>query len=223
MSSGASSRPAGRPSTIPVRPGPCDSPAVVKRSAISREEPYFAGALLRVLRSDAGEVQQAREHCGVGFADGLAAEVLAERRSLARRVRRVTLSLVVRDELAVQLEQLELVDRGAVERGERLLVLLRVERELDEAAVLLVVALPLAGGREGRIGDEEERALGIAGHAHEDDRRGLLVGQHREVGDALHRLLRVRRPEADVRGVAEPLERLGRALAARGAGTRERR
>src|SRR4051794_11934782 len=34
MSSGRSSRPAGGPSTTAVRPGPCDSPAVVKRSAI---------------------------------------------------------------------------------------------------------------------------------------------------------------------------------------------
>src|SRR3954454_24863127 len=35
MSSGVSSRPAGRPSSTAVRPGPCDSPAVVKRSAIA--------------------------------------------------------------------------------------------------------------------------------------------------------------------------------------------
>src|SRR3954447_24805758 len=144
MSSGASSRPAGRPSTTAVRPGPCDSPAVVKRSAISRGEPYLAAALLRRLRGDARQVQQAREHRCAGVADGLAAQVLAERRGLARRVGRVALRLVVRDELAVQLEQLQVVDGGAVERGERLLVLLRIERELDEAAVLLVVALAFA-------------------------------------------------------------------------------
>src|ERR1700684_173246 len=34
-SSGRSTRPAGSPSTTHVRPGPCDSPAVIKRSVIS--------------------------------------------------------------------------------------------------------------------------------------------------------------------------------------------
>src|SRR3954470_15482053 len=42
MASWLSSSPAGRPSTIVVRPGPCDSPAVVKRSDTA-PTPYSRG------------------------------------------------------------------------------------------------------------------------------------------------------------------------------------
>src|SRR2546423_1377630 len=48
MSSGRSSRPAGSPSTTAVSPGPCDSPAVVKRSAIP-PLPYWRGRALLLL------------------------------------------------------------------------------------------------------------------------------------------------------------------------------
>src|SRR4051812_20506326 len=42
MSSGTSSSPAGSPSTIAVRPGPCDSPAVTKRNDMT-PTPYKRG------------------------------------------------------------------------------------------------------------------------------------------------------------------------------------
>src|SRR4051794_2126906 len=77
-SSGVSSSPAGRPSTIAVSPGPWDSPAVVKRSAIG-PQPYWRGrALLRGVLRDRREVEQARQHLLAGVADRGAARVLAE-------------------------------------------------------------------------------------------------------------------------------------------------
>src|SRR4051812_20915297 len=207
-SSGESSSPAGRPSTTAVRPGPWDSPAVVKRSAIG-PQPYWRGwALLAVLCGDCRQREQLRQDRLAGVADGGAAGVLAELRARVA-VGRVALSLVRRDVLAVQLQELELVDGAAVERGELLLVLLVAHAELHEAAVVLVVALALAGRREGGVGDEEDRALGVVADAHEDHRGDLLVGQQGEVRDALERLQVAGLAEADVGGVAEPLHRSG--------------
>src|SRR4051794_26085932 len=114
MSSGTSSRPAGRPSTTAVRPGPWDSPAVVKRSAMGRAEPYRR--CIALLRQEGARVQQAREDRGAGVADGGGAEVLAKLRA-GLLVRRVPLRVVRGDELAVQLRELQLVDDAAVERG----------------------------------------------------------------------------------------------------------
>src|SRR6476619_2929567 len=71
MSSGRSSRPAGSPSTTAVSPGPCDSPAVVKRSAIStptllaveRPKPPV-GALPGLRDAEAGAVDEdGRKRC----------------------------------------------------------------------------------------------------------------------------------------------------------------
>src|SRR3954451_7708213 len=80
-SSGDSSSPAGRPSTTAVRPGPWDSPAVVKRSAIG-PQPYWRLrallGLLGLLARDRRKREQARQHRLAGVADGRAAGVLPE-------------------------------------------------------------------------------------------------------------------------------------------------
>src|SRR6478672_3833721 len=60
ISSRSSSRPAGRPSTTHVRPGPCDSPAVVMRRAIWPQTLLASGALL--------VVDEHAAPCGVGEA-----------------------------------------------------------------------------------------------------------------------------------------------------------
>src|SRR4051812_38161324 len=207
-SSGESSSPAGRPSTTAVRPGPWDSPAVVKRSAIGPQPYWRLRALLAALAADRWHVEQLRQNRLAGVRDGVAAGVLAQLRAGAL-VARVALRVVRGDVLAVELEQLQRVDDAPVERGELLLVLLGVEAELHEAAVVLVVALALAGRREGGVGDEEDRALGVVADAHEDHRGDLLVGQQGEVRDALERLQVAGLAEADVGGVAEPLHRSG--------------
>src|SRR5829696_6450681 len=74
-SSGRSWRPAGRPSTTAVRPGPCDSPAVVKRSAIGAL-PYWRYWGLLGLAGDARAVQQTRQELVAGLLDRAAAGVL---------------------------------------------------------------------------------------------------------------------------------------------------
>src|SRR5205823_12816462 len=71
-SPGASSRSAGRPSSTAVRPGPCDSPAVVKRSAIAPLSLPAAQPRL-ALRDEGGELEQAGEPVHEGRPAGLAA------------------------------------------------------------------------------------------------------------------------------------------------------
>src|SRR4051812_37994639 len=93
MSSGASSRPAGSPSTTGVSPGPCDSPAFGKPSPIGREPYWGYSALLALLRGDRARVQQAREHRLVGGGDGAAAALAELRRGLLAG--RVALRLVL--------------------------------------------------------------------------------------------------------------------------------
>src|SRR5215212_2976454 len=96
-SSGLSSSPAGRPSTTAVRPGPCDSPAVVKRSAIGRLPYRRSRALLRSL-ADAADVEHAPDEVA------RVARALAERNAGALGGL-VALQLVVGDELAVHLQE----------------------------------------------------------------------------------------------------------------------
>src|SRR4051812_27976756 len=221
MSSGRSSRPAGRPSTTAVRPGPCDSPAVVKRSAIP-PLPYrrSAGARRGLLLDDSharpgGEglrkdVLRGRgrgAHAGPGRREGLA---------LLRLVRGDGVAALA-EALAVHLEKLEVVADAAVDRAEGLLVGRVADLQGHVAAIgARRVAVALAAGGEGRVGDVEHGGLAIRARAEEDDGGRRLVRQQREVGDALEDLrLGAGLAEAEVSGVPEPL-RGGRRGAARG-------
>src|SRR5271154_3679251 len=95
MSSCESCRPAGRPSTMQVRPGPCDSPAVMRRSATAPS--LFARRSALVARAGGGvcssrecwvtgELEDARlgrvAHVGK-LREPLAAEQFASRLGLA--------------------------------------------------------------------------------------------------------------------------------------------
>src|SRR5215210_4518942 len=114
MSSGRSSRPAGRPSTTAVRPGPCDSPAVVKRSAIP-PLPYWRVAGLLLLEGHAGPTRERGGKQGLGGggrARGLAVLRRGRRGGTGPRA----------EVLALDVEQLEVVAHAAVERAEGLLV-----------------------------------------------------------------------------------------------------
>src|SRR3954468_15681847 len=133
-SSGRSSRPAGSPSTIAVRPGPCDSPAVVKRSAIGLL-PYWRFWALLGAGEQPGDREQIGQHPLTRVGDRLAAGHADRLRVLRGRVL---------DLDRAQLLELEVVRGQAVERRERLLVLVARELERDEAAVLVVVAVALA-------------------------------------------------------------------------------
>src|SRR3954452_21531193 len=117
-SSGRSSRPAGRPSSTAVRPGPCDSPAVVKRSAIGLL-PYWRG---RALLSRLGARDQPRQHGAAGVGDRLAAVARCALAVVRAAVRRVALGLCVADALTAELHQLEVVGDAAVLGAEGLLV-----------------------------------------------------------------------------------------------------
>src|SRR5687768_5412535 len=113
MSSGRSSSPAGRPSRTAVRPGPCDSPAVVKRSAIGAV-PYWRFSALFGLASDARAVQQTRQERVVTVLNGA--------RRLGLGVGGVALGLGVRDVLPVEREELDVVLLAAVLGDEAVLV-----------------------------------------------------------------------------------------------------
>src|SRR5580704_11609658 len=87
-SSGVSSRPAGRPSTTHVKPGPCDSPAVIRWSATPPS--LFAGDSVAVAvapggvsvsakRGAAGEHQYAELRGGVQVGNRLEPIVAQQR------------------------------------------------------------------------------------------------------------------------------------------------
>src|SRR4051794_9526196 len=121
MSSGRSSRPAGRPSSTAVRPGPCDSPAVVKRSATAPTPYWRESALLVDQRGQ--EVEGARrlllEPRGAGRV-GLAHLLLAGKERRRRDL--------------VDLQELEVELGAAVLVGEEVLVLVLVRLQVDEGA-----------------------------------------------------------------------------------------
>src|SRR3954470_13707767 len=128
MSSGVSSSPAGRPSSTAVRPGPCDSPAVVKRSAIA---PLSLPALDRglALRGERGELEEPAERVHGLLAVRLAAGGHGRARHLGLALRgcralvlRVALRLARREGHPRDAGQLERVLAAAVRRGQRLLV-----------------------------------------------------------------------------------------------------
>src|SRR4051794_27386427 len=64
IASRSTGTPAGKPSTTAVRPGPCDSPAVKKRSPISPAVPPSLPQLLRARkhRRPGGDDLRAEEH-----------------------------------------------------------------------------------------------------------------------------------------------------------------
>src|SRR3954453_20595076 len=227
MSSGRSSRPAGSPSTTAVSPGPCDSPAVVKRSAIA-PQPYrrSAQALVRLLLLDghAGAVDEdGRERgqrrrvrsCGDAGAGGRGRLALLRARRRGRRRCRAAAEV-----LALDVEQVEVVADAAVQRAEVLLVARIGHRERDELAGVRADALALALGVEARVADEEQRGLVVGAEPEEDDDRGLLVGEQRVGRLGLEgRGLLAGLAEAEVRHVVEPLGRL-RGVAGGAAGRR---
>src|SRR3954454_15760588 len=191
MSSGRSSRPAGRPSTTAGRPRPRDSPAVVKRSAIP-PPPYRRSAELLLLESDA---RPRGEGLGKDVLGGLGGGADARprgREGLAalRRIRRGCGRRVARAEaLAVDLEKLEVVAHAAVDGAEGLLVGGLADLQRHVAAVGAVsVAIALAVGGEGGVGDVEHGGLAGSIDAEEHDRGGRLVRQQGEVRDALEDL-----------------------------------
>src|SRR5881227_211016 len=165
MSSGESSSPAGRPSSTAVRPGPCDSPAVVKRSAIaplSLPAPLRRGPYGLALDGERGQLEELAERVREVPAVGLAATGdrglrLALALRGGRGLRALRLRRVERN--PVDAGQLERVLAAAVRRRQRLLVARVVHVELHERA-----------GRAGRL------ALALAGRlvlrgVHEEDRR----------------------------------------------------
>src|SRR5207247_2396312 len=162
-SSGASSRPAGRPSSTAVRPGPCDSPAVVKRSAIA---PLSLPAALRglALRREGGQLEQVVERLQpVRLAAG-GTPVRVGRLGLRRRrgalVLRSALGLLGSERDALDARQLERVVAAAVECRECLLVSGVLQAELYErAGVRRRLADALARSLILRGVDEEHRLL----------------------------------------------------------------
>src|SRR3954462_7698047 len=169
MSSGRSSRPAGGASTTAVRPGPCDSPAVVKRSAIP-PLPYWRSAGLLLLEGHAGPARERRgkhalsrrrgaRHAVAGVGQGLAG--LGRRRGLRGRAGT--------EVLAADVDQLEVVAHAAVDGAEGLLVAAVREVQPHELAGNLDVALAFALSIEARVGDEEQSALEVRADAHEHD------------------------------------------------------
>src|SRR5947207_1501921 len=199
MSSGRSSRPAGSPSTTAVSPGPCDSPAVVKRSAIPPLPYWRVGALL-LLEGDAGPAgERLGNHALGGVRRGRDAGARRRQRlAVLRCLRRG--GLAARAELlAPDGEQLQVVADAAVDGAEGLLVGGLRQGERDELARALRVALALALGVEARVVDEEQRALVVAADAQEHNHRRGLVGQQGVGRDALVGLrLLARLAEAEV-------------------------
>src|SRR4051812_29058569 len=203
-SSGSSSSPAGRPSSTAVRPGPCDSPAVVKRSAMA---PLSLPALGRslALRGERGELEELAERVHGLLAVRLAAGGhgrRARRLGLALRSRgalvlRVALRLFRREEHPRDPGQLQRVLAAAVGGGQRLLVARVVQVELHERAGLRRrLALALARRLVLRGVDQEDGGLEVRAHAHEYDHGALVVGQHPELLDVLVGLLVAARAEA---------------------------
>src|SRR5829696_2322703 len=134
MSSGARRSPAGSPSRRAIRPGPWDSPAVVKRRAMALKlaahgppkRPPQGGRALEALGDDV------EERAGLGL-DGVAL------------LGGSAVGLVLgRDVLYVALVEDDPLDRGqrqvvallAVERGQRGVVAVLVHLQVDELAAL---------------------------------------------------------------------------------------
>src|SRR3954452_4487974 len=214
MSSGRSSRPAGSPSTTAVSPGPCDPPAVVKRSAIAPQPYWRKRGLLALRDAQPGAVDEDGRkrglerrvrrsgHAGAGGRSRLGV-LLA-----ARRGRRSGLRAVA-EALAPDVEQLQVVARAAVLRAVVLLVARVGQRERHELARAGAEALAFALRVVAGVREEEQRGLVVGAEPEEDDNRGLLVGEQRVRRLALEGIrLLAGLAEAEVRHVVEPLGRL---------------
>src|SRR3954464_6387671 len=118
MSSGRSSRPAGGPSTTAVRPGPCDSPAVVKRSAIP-PLPYWRSTALLLLAGHAGPARERRGKHALSRRRGVRHALAGVGQGLPRLGRRRGLRGGAGAEvLTPDVEQLEVVAHAAVDGAE---------------------------------------------------------------------------------------------------------
>src|SRR3954451_19625748 len=204
---GWSSSPAGRPSTMQVSPGPCDSPAVIRRS----DTPASLGRCGVGLEVGLGDLGRLGDHglqrlagqllelagpLVVAVAQGpvagdAGADDLAARGGAAGEAARGLLRR--RRDRLVDLDHVELVlgRRGGVRRGvvralgghveELRVALLELDR-LARAARRL--AGPVALGDDARV-DHEHRGLAVLEHAEVDEHRVVRRRQRLEALDVL--------------------------------------
>ena len=150
MSSGSSSSPAGSPSTIAVRPGPCDSPAVTKRKTIAPTPYSRDGASPPPLHSDESPFVQLDQPGACEHADQPAEgqEDAERQRALERRG-------------ALAEHDPDAHDRAAEERDEQRRHHRRAEVQPHGAGELHVAhAHPRGVGERGKVQNQERAGAG---------------------------------------------------------------
>src|SRR4051794_39019341 len=225
IASRSSASPAGRPSTMHVRPGPWDSPAVMRRRDAMRPDtllagdwsaPGRAGEARRVRRAQAraARVRRGDRAAGVAGHEGAALvgadvathalvalglelpdDVLGVLVDLARSLRG---SGLARDLVVEDLDEVELVlhdARVALGDVEELRV---AGLHLDRVALGRVRLAGAVARRRGVGGDQEHRGLVILEHADEDEERIGRRRQRRQPRDVVAKLLLARLAEAQV-------------------------
>src|SRR5215208_3037805 len=196
-SSRFSGSPAGRPSTIAVRPGPWDSPLVVKR--IDMDVPGYPSAWAGPLWLRLADAVHECGHFKLALAVTACERALADLAVHAVRAPRLALLRCRIAELdAMDPEQvnpeLEVVDRQEVVEPDLQLEEVAVRRAGNAGALARMI--------ETRV-HEEDRRLGIRGNAHEHQRGDLLARQEAHAAHVAVAPLAARPAELDVELVGE--------------------